>query len=191
MTPCTVSFSEDIGNLFNNKELSDFTITCGDRKFFVHKAILSARSDFFAAMFRHDMKEVKEKEGKIEKMEPDILDLVLCYLYTGELPPLSVKSLQKIYAAADRFIVEPLKIKCHSLFIDSFTNESDTDSEKVTENEQPVLDEQSEVVKKEINDIKERQMLKNLFMSREWRLFSEEFPHKAHEMCKPYLLQEL
>lgn len=190
MTPCAVSFSEDIGSLFNNAELSDFTIKCGDRSFYVQGAILSARSDFFVGMLRHGMKEANEKEVKIEKMEPDILELVLRYLYRGELEPLPVSYLQKVYSAADRFFVEPLKIKCHSLFIDAFTTESDTDSEKVTKSEQPALDEQSEIVKKEI-DSKERQMLKNLFMSREWRLFSEEFPHKAHEMCKPYLFQEM
>lgn len=187
MTPCVVTFCKDIGSLLNNAELSDFTLTCGDREFFVNKDILSTRSSFFDGMFRHDMKEVNEKAAKIENMEPDILEIVLRYLYTGELGLLPMDSIRKVYEAADRFIVEPLKIKCHSLLFDAFITESKTEPETVT-SDQSKLHEQSKVVKKEVDDTKERQMLKNLFMSREWRLFSEEFPHKAFEMCKPYLL---
>ena len=189
MTPCAVSLKKDIGSLLENSECSDFTLKCGDRKFPVHKAILSVRSDFFAGMFRSDMKEVSENDSEIEGIEPDILEIVLRYIYTSELPQLPIDSLRKVCAAADRFIVQSLKIKCHFLLIENFTAEFKEDSKKEAKDEGSDL--QRQVVENVGHDTKEHQMIKDLFMSTEWRLFSEEFPLKAHEMCKPYLFPSM
>jgi hypothetical protein len=41
------SFSKRYAHLFNNQNLSDFTITVGSEKIFSHKFILSSNSDFF------------------------------------------------------------------------------------------------------------------------------------------------
>lgn len=42
----------DLGHLLDSGDFSDFTLHVGRRSFKCHKAILSARSPFFQAMFR-------------------------------------------------------------------------------------------------------------------------------------------
>lgn len=189
-SPCVKKLREDLGNLFNSDENSDFVLKCGERSFHVHKGVLSARSEFFAAMFRSNMKESNEGTGKIEELEPDILELVLRYIYNGEIPEISMECLKKVYAAADRFAVEPLKFKCHSLLVDSFINDSKMDFGNGSEKESESGSGQKEVVKTESSENRERQLLKELFMTREWRLFCQEFPHKAQQMYKPYLFEK-
>ncbi|KAF8784293.1 Protein roadkill like protein [Argiope bruennichi] len=52
--------SKDIGALFREKKFSDVTLSVNGYEFFAYKAILSARSPVFAAMFEHDMTEKKQ-----------------------------------------------------------------------------------------------------------------------------------
>lgn len=59
---CSISFvvsfhyliiaGRDLGQLLDSGDFSDFTLHVGRRSFKCHKAILSARSPFFQAMFR-------------------------------------------------------------------------------------------------------------------------------------------
>lgn len=117
---CMRSLIEDFGIFFNNCENHDFVLKCGERNFYVHKAVLTARSDFFAGIFRCNMKETTEGTGKIENIEPYILEIVLRYMYNGELTELSMESLHKVYVAADKFGEKSLKVKCYSLFIENY-----------------------------------------------------------------------
>lgn len=181
-SPCIKNLIEDFGKLFNNGKSSDFVLKCGEKSFSVHKTVLSARSDFFEGMFRSNMKEANDGIGKIEDLEPEILELVLRYMYTGEIPELSMKSLHDVYAAADRFAVESLQAKCHSLLIESFITGSEENSDEDTEEE--LKNKQTDICKTKPDKANEKQLLKELFMTREWRLFSKEFPRKSQELCK-------
>lgn len=135
------------------------------------------------------MKEANEDFAKIEDIEPDILELVLRYLYTGKLPQLPMESLKKVYAVADRFGVEPLKLKCCRLFVDKFIG-FDEDSDKEIEKEPKSENDETKVLETEKHKTEEKKFLKDLFATREWRSFSQVFPYKAQEMCRPYLLQK-
>ena len=48
---------EDMGNVFSAGKFPDVTISCQEKKFPCHKAILAGRSTVFEAMFTHNMKE--------------------------------------------------------------------------------------------------------------------------------------
>ena len=58
---------EKIGAMFEDPELSDFTITCGGSTFRVHKAIIGAQSSYFRAMFRDAMVEGKNNTADIKE----------------------------------------------------------------------------------------------------------------------------
>lgn len=135
------------------------------------------------------MKEANEGSAKIEDVEPDILELILRYLYTGKVPQLPRESLKKVYAAADRFGLEPLKLKCYRLFVGNFIS-FDRDSDKTTKKETSTENEQAKDLEIEKQTAEEENFLKDLFATREWRSFSQMFPYKAQEMCRPYLLQK-
>lgn len=150
--------------------------------------MLAARSDFFAGMLRSNMKETKESTGKIQNVEPDILEQVLRYIYSGEFSQLSLETIQKVYTVADRFGVEPLKVKCYSLLVNNFLIGDDRNSDE--KDEELENTEQTAVAKNDLRRAKEKELLRNVFMSSEWRAFSNQFPHEAQEMCRPLLLQK-
>lgn len=70
---------------FNDEATSDVMLRCGERTFHVHKIVLLASSEYFAALWRKgSWKEGGSTELKIEDAEPEILEVVLQYLYQGE-----------------------------------------------------------------------------------------------------------
>ena len=49
-------------NSFENTKYSDITLICEDKKFFVHKIVLSCLSETFDKIFSNGMKESKKKK---------------------------------------------------------------------------------------------------------------------------------
>lgn len=48
------------------------------------RLVLSAASDYFAAMFTNDVREAKQEEIKMEGVDPDALKDLVRYAYTGK-----------------------------------------------------------------------------------------------------------
>ena len=48
------------------------------------RLVLSAVSDYFAAMFTNDVREAKQEEIKMEGVDPDALRSLVHFAYTGE-----------------------------------------------------------------------------------------------------------
>jgi hypothetical protein len=83
-------------SLLDSGKYSDFVITCGFETFNVHKAVVCARSGFFEraerfAVGRQAYQEprAKTEEGKVHlpEDEPEIIKLLIQYLYEGEYDP--------------------------------------------------------------------------------------------------------
>ena len=94
--------SEDLKRLFLNGEYSDMTITCGDRKFECHKNILASRSPVLKAMFETNMKEKNTGTVEIQNMTPEVLEKMLLYMYTGQVPDADSDA-NELLAAADQY----------------------------------------------------------------------------------------
>ena len=62
---CSSKMIMDMERLLESGTLTDVTIKCENRIIECHKAILSARSTVFRAMFQHDMRENKSNEINI------------------------------------------------------------------------------------------------------------------------------
>src|SRR5688572_17421806 len=82
-----LDFSQDIGQLFSTGDNYDLIIRAGKgqnmKEFFTHSLILSARSTYFKNAMLW-----LEKENGITILEkpntsPEIIELILKYLYTG------------------------------------------------------------------------------------------------------------
>lgn len=98
--------------LCNNTQNSDMTIIVGEKKYPVHKAILGARSDVFAAMFRHDTEEINTGIIKIADCDPTSFKDFLLYLYTGKVETFSWKNVCHLFKTADKYNVKELKELC-------------------------------------------------------------------------------
>ena len=80
----TCRLPEDLEDIFKSQEFSDVTIVANEREFKAHKAILAARSPMFRGMFSHDMKETKFNRVEVTDVDPDVLEEMLRFIYTGK-----------------------------------------------------------------------------------------------------------
>ncbi|KAM4020414.1 kelch-like protein 4 [Anomaloglossus baeobatrachus] len=81
------------------KQLCDVLLIAGNYKIPAHRLVLSAVSDYFAAMFTNDVREAKEEEIKMEGVDPDALKSLVQYAYTGILE-LKEDTIESLLAAA-------------------------------------------------------------------------------------------
>ena len=78
---------QNMANLLESGKHSDVSFVIGDAEFTAHKAILSTRSEVFAAMFEHqDTKEAQEGKVEICDIPSQTFKELLRFLYTGNIP---------------------------------------------------------------------------------------------------------
>ncbi|KAG0255817.1 BTB/POZ domain-containing protein 9, partial [Actinomortierella ambigua] len=77
----------DLGRLINNETQSDIKFIIGEDEAirYGHSAILSARCPYFAAALQAHWKETSEGVFRKPNIEPEVFDIILQYLYTGEV----------------------------------------------------------------------------------------------------------
>ncbi|XP_071363004.1 kelch-like protein 4 isoform X1 [Trachinotus anak] len=82
-----------------HKQLCDVLLIAGDHKIPAHRLVLSAVSDYFAAMFTSDVREAKQEEIKMEGVDPEALRSLVHFAYTGVLE-LKEETIESLLAAA-------------------------------------------------------------------------------------------
>lgn len=110
-----------------NPVYSDVTLVCGEREFPVHKAILSARSKVFQAMFEHKMLENERSRVEIEDIDGEIMFEILRFIYTGETQNLK-KLADALLPAADKYCLERLKVQCEEMLCTTIDRENVADT---------------------------------------------------------------
>ena len=65
-------------------QLCDVTLIVGQHRIHGHRIVLSAASDYFAAMFTNDVREATQEEVKMKDVDPEALSSLVNYMYTGE-----------------------------------------------------------------------------------------------------------
>jgi speckle-type POZ protein len=104
--------------LFGKMLLSDVTFNVRGQKCEAHKNILAMRSPVFAAMFQHPTKEMLSGNVEVEDVDPDVFQEVLRYLYTGSPQSTAMDVMAPaLLAAADKYLLEELKIHCETHLI--------------------------------------------------------------------------
>lgn len=108
------SFSKQFRVLLEKSTHSDITFIVGENKekFHVHKAILSARSSYFEAMFRPGgMSESSEVEIEIGRHDKDSFKRMMEFIYTGEINDLDACSSAEIISLLEishQYLLEEL-----------------------------------------------------------------------------------
>ncbi|XP_053555328.1 kelch-like protein 4 [Bombina bombina] len=98
-------------NYLQQKQLCDVLLIAGDHKIPAHRLVLSAVSDYFAAMFTNDVREAKEEEIKMEGVDPGALKALVHYAYTGVLE-LKEDTIESLLAAACLLQLSPVIDVC-------------------------------------------------------------------------------
>ncbi|KAI6220381.1 Speckle-type POZ protein-like isoform X2 [Aphelenchoides fujianensis] len=93
---------------FNDAAYTDVRIFVGDRVFHVYKAFLFLHSDVFRAMFKHKWKEQETNAVPIKDFEPEIVEAMLRFMYTGRVENLE-QNARQLFLAADKYDVKLLR----------------------------------------------------------------------------------
>ncbi|KAH9434506.1 hypothetical protein MCOR02_006507 [Pyricularia oryzae] len=79
-------YFEGLQSMLRSGELADLIITCKGRTFNVHRMILSAQSGFFRGACTGNFKEAFTGRIDLPEDDPDILEILIEYIYRGQLP---------------------------------------------------------------------------------------------------------
>lgn len=90
----------NLNNLRNDSRFCDIRLRAGETIFNAHKAVLSASSAYFEAMFRPGMSEEQKDLVTLHNLDPDILNLLIDFIYTGRVQ-ISQGNVQELLSAAD------------------------------------------------------------------------------------------
>ena len=108
---------------FLNRTLSDVQFILDKDVFFAHKFALATRSEVFAAMFAHEMKENTENKVKIENVDGKVFKEMLRYVYTGEVNDIEIM-INDLLSLADKYMLEGLKRTCENKLINNISSEN-------------------------------------------------------------------
>ncbi|XP_071453237.1 kelch-like protein 5 [Hetaerina americana] len=77
---CSLKRMEDY---LNQERFTDVTLIAGNRRIPAHRLVLSAASEYFSAMFTGALREAGEDEVTLVDLDPDALQTLVHYCYTG------------------------------------------------------------------------------------------------------------
>jgi len=96
----------------------DLIITCGERKWHVHKHIMSKKSPFFDAACNGQFKESEERIVPLDVDEPAVIEAMLKYIYVSKYSDEGASNLQEaieplvfnmcMYIIADKYNIYSL-----------------------------------------------------------------------------------
>jgi len=99
--PPAVGFCEKVKDMHKKKLFTDMQIVVQDKTFNVHRAVLAAHSPVFEKMFENDMKENLEKKIEVSDLDPDVVEDLVEFMYSGSVK--NVKSCHKqLFLVADK-----------------------------------------------------------------------------------------
>ncbi|KAK7101967.1 kelch-like protein 10 [Littorina saxatilis] len=104
----------------------DAVIRCGEHKFKVQRNILSTCSPYFTALFTYEGPGDNPKRNKVVKefciddMAPEVMELLIKYAYTRDVPA-DPSAIIQLLPAADRFQMEGLLKACCQALVKEMT----------------------------------------------------------------------
>ncbi|XP_047099173.1 speckle-type POZ protein-like [Schistocerca piceifrons] len=107
------SIVRGLGEMLQKEVLTDFELHAGGTVLKAHRALLSVRSPYFAAMLQPHTKEAQEGFVKFSDVKSEALKQVLLYVYTGVAPALREMPWD-LLIAADKYQLRHLKRQCEA-----------------------------------------------------------------------------
>jgi hypothetical protein len=95
----------------NNEELSDVVLMVENQPLYAHINVLTQKSDYFAAMFRSNMRESIERVVNVSNSSKAAFLHILEYLYLDDFT-VSMDDIVELWEVADMYQMEGLKYCC-------------------------------------------------------------------------------
>uniref|UniRef100_A0A8D0L894 Kelch like family member 41 n=1 Tax=Sphenodon punctatus TaxID=8508 RepID=A0A8D0L894_SPHPU len=104
---------DGLRELLEEKKFIDCSLKAGDKSLPCHRLILSACSPYFREYFLSEQNEEKKKEVVLDNVDPNVLDMIVKYLYSASID-LNDSNVQDIFALASRFQIPSVFTVCVS-----------------------------------------------------------------------------
>lgn len=118
----------NLKSILTSGQNADVIFKLGDKEFPAHRLILESRSTVFATMFNIEMKEKLSGVVQITDINPDVFELVLLYLYCGEVASISADKVRQVFEVAHRYELTDLKGWCISFMEDNLSSNTILDT---------------------------------------------------------------
>ncbi|XP_036412059.1 kelch-like protein 24a [Colossoma macropomum] len=109
------SHSESVLQVFNEfretRLFTDVVISVQGREFPCHRAVLSACSGYFRAMFCNDHRESRQMLVEINGIQAEAMDVFLQYVYTGRAK-ITTQNVQYLFETSSLFQIATLRDAC-------------------------------------------------------------------------------
>ncbi|CAN9497781.1 unnamed protein product [Ophioblennius macclurei] len=103
---------DGLKELLNENKLIDCILKVGDRSIPCHRLIMAACSPYFRELFFSDEgREVDKKEVVLENLDPNLMDVIVNYMYSAEID-INEKNVQDILTVANRFQIPSVFTVC-------------------------------------------------------------------------------
>ncbi|XP_042351181.1 kelch-like protein 41a [Plectropomus leopardus] len=103
---------DGLKELLNENKLIDCVLKVGDRSIPCHQLILAACSPYFRELyFSADGKEKGQMEVVLENLDPNVMEVIVNYMYSAEID-INDNNVQDILAAANRFQIPSVFTVC-------------------------------------------------------------------------------
>uniref|UniRef100_A0A3B4ZJG7 BTB domain-containing protein n=1 Tax=Stegastes partitus TaxID=144197 RepID=A0A3B4ZJG7_9TELE len=100
-----------MNNLRKQGTLCDVTLVVQGKHFPAHRVVLAAASRFFSLMFTSKMMESVSHEVELRSAEPEIIELLIEYIYTAQIS-VNSSNAESLLNAANQYQIEPVKKMC-------------------------------------------------------------------------------
>ena len=117
----TSTFFEGCAELRRNEVFTDFTLTCCGEEFKVHRLLLYAHSLHFRQVFVDELDKGSHAESYEVDTDPEVLGLVLQYLYEGRLNDVLLSKAEKLAKLAYELGIAELSTKCRKIHLANLT----------------------------------------------------------------------
>uniref|UniRef100_A0A1A9WWQ3 BTB domain-containing protein n=1 Tax=Glossina brevipalpis TaxID=37001 RepID=A0A1A9WWQ3_9MUSC len=106
-----------------NQKFCDFYLDANGEVICVHKLALAVASDYFAAMFKSDMKETREGNVKFEEVDAIAVKALVSYVYS-RIITFTENNVEAIWSALDLFQFVWVKEQCEEFLKLSLSNKN-------------------------------------------------------------------
>lgn len=97
--------------LLLNQELCDVVLCVGKRRFPAHRVVLAGCCPYLRAMFTNGMQETGQDSVTLQDMEPELMELLLEYMYRGCVT-ITTTNVQSLLQAACLLHLASLRAAC-------------------------------------------------------------------------------
>jgi hypothetical protein len=112
----------DLREEMKNSRYFDFVLECDNREIPVHRVLLAARSEVFAALFSANFEEGKMGRARVKDVDFNDLEALVKFCQTDELE--EKDATVGLFAAANKYLIPSLVFKCETYLITQLTVEN-------------------------------------------------------------------